>query len=485
MKTLSKRIKERYRTATELNQSVFRNEHGAIDLASIMVGIIVIGLIGGVIAATVFAVIPWTQDNAAKQQLDSIVQAENAYQGFSSSTTNPLPVGYTPDSFTDSPGLATAGLLEISPHYCVISTNGGKGYQGFSASGSGAVFTVTNSNSAPATFSGSLPSVRQGLTTSSLPPVNTTKRLRFGVSVQDGPLTNEVDNVATEAGEFPSIVSTYKDFTTPYNATEVQTIESEGAQPMITWEPWDASMGGTSQPNYSLASIYNGQHDAYIQSWINAIKSQNPSKPILIRFGQEMNGNWYPWGYGVNGNAAGTYDSTNHWATGDYAKAYRYIHDKFTSAGLDSSKVQWVFAPNNTASGGEDLWNFWPGASYVDYNAVDGFNWGTTGGPMTWQQPWDVFGGELWHLNNDSDIAGKPIIIAETASVQDESPNTQAQWTANLVNWLDTDPGNTNVVGFVYFNYNKMEGSTMTDWRFDSNSAGISAMKTALASRPN
>ena len=64
-------------------KEAFTNEAGAIDLASIMVGIIVIGLIGGVIAATVFAVIPWAQDNAAKQQLDSVASAQSAYIGLS------------------------------------------------------------------------------------------------------------------------------------------------------------------------------------------------------------------------------------------------------------------------------------------------------------------------------------------------------------------------------------------------------------------
>ena len=68
-------------------KEAFKNEAGAIDLASIMVGIIVIGLIGGVIAATVFAVIPWAQDNAAKQQLDSVAAAQSAYVGLTSDST--------------------------------------------------------------------------------------------------------------------------------------------------------------------------------------------------------------------------------------------------------------------------------------------------------------------------------------------------------------------------------------------------------------
>lgn len=144
----------------------FRNEKGAIDLASIMVGVLVIGLIGGVIAATVFAVIPWAQDNAAKQQLDPIVQAENAYYGLSSTTPSPLPPGYSPNSFSDSAGLASANLLPANSKYCVITTNGGQGYQGFSASNSGAIWSVSNANSAPTKFNDALPTACQGITAS-------------------------------------------------------------------------------------------------------------------------------------------------------------------------------------------------------------------------------------------------------------------------------------------------------------------------------
>jgi surface protein len=64
-----------------LMREMLKSSRAAIDLASIMVGIIVIGLIGAVIAATIFAVIPWAQDNAAKQQLDAVKTAETAYAG--------------------------------------------------------------------------------------------------------------------------------------------------------------------------------------------------------------------------------------------------------------------------------------------------------------------------------------------------------------------------------------------------------------------
>lgn len=470
---------------------LFRNENGAIDLASIMVGIIVIGLIGGIIASTIFVVIPWAQDNAAKQQLDSIVQAENAYMGLSSASPSPLPAGYSENSFTDSSGLANAKLLATNPKYCVITKDNGKGFQAFSASASGTIWSNENTATKPTKYTGTLPTACVGITAgtgstpaAALPAVNTDKNLRFGVTVNGGPLSNDVNNVAAAVGEYPSMVATYKDWKSSFNAAEVQAVYDAGSQPMITWEPWDAAVGGANQPTYNLATIYNGQHDAYIDSWINSIKAQSTPKPILLRFAHEMNGDWYPWGYQVNGNSIGTYDSVNHRSNGDYAKAWRYVHDKFTAAGIDNTKVQWVFAPNATSASGIDFYNFWPGADYVDYNGLDGFNWGTHQTWSTWQGPWDVLGGGLWHLNNDADVSGKPIIITETASVQSEGSNSQAQWIRDLVYWLANEPSNANVVGFIYFDYNKMEGSQMIDWRFDATSDGVTAMKEELAKRP-
>lgn len=54
-----------------------RSTQGAIDLASIMVGVIVIAIIGAGIFATLSSVIPWAQDNTAKQSLLNISQAQS------------------------------------------------------------------------------------------------------------------------------------------------------------------------------------------------------------------------------------------------------------------------------------------------------------------------------------------------------------------------------------------------------------------------
>lgn len=138
-------------------RDLFMNEDGAIDLASIMVGIIVIGLIGGVIASTIFVVIPWTQDNAAKQQLDSVVSAESAYFGLSASNPPALPAGSKVNSFGKSTELAAANLLQSGNTYCVTTPADSKSYDAYSQSASGVIFNVTDKNSKPVIFTGTLP----------------------------------------------------------------------------------------------------------------------------------------------------------------------------------------------------------------------------------------------------------------------------------------------------------------------------------------
>jgi hypothetical protein len=52
------------------------NARASIDLASVMVGVIVIGVISGIISVAVFAVIPWAQDEAAKSNIQSVSIAQ-------------------------------------------------------------------------------------------------------------------------------------------------------------------------------------------------------------------------------------------------------------------------------------------------------------------------------------------------------------------------------------------------------------------------
>ncbi|WP_139195044.1 hypothetical protein [Curtobacterium sp. MCBA15_001] len=153
-------------------RSTFVSENGAIDLASIMVGIIVIGLIGGVIAATVFAVIPWAQDNAAKASLASVVTAENVYSGLAASpdadnsaslvgasvSTRTVAQAESGKNFATYDQLLDQGLIGKPSQYLGAATGqDGSCYVAASLSQTGKVFYTENGGKTQQTTAEELP----------------------------------------------------------------------------------------------------------------------------------------------------------------------------------------------------------------------------------------------------------------------------------------------------------------------------------------
>jgi len=141
---------------------VFVSSKGAIDLASIMVGIVIIGIVGGLIAATVFAVIPWTQDNAAKHQLEAAHTAESVFTGMS--MTGDTPVGSivnasakadaapTGTSYGNKQELDAGGYLkavESLTKLCVTTQDEGANYSAAIRSDTGNFFVSTNLKPTP------------------------------------------------------------------------------------------------------------------------------------------------------------------------------------------------------------------------------------------------------------------------------------------------------------------------------------------------
>ena len=126
--------------------AVLKTEGGAIDLASIMVGVLVIGIIGGVIAATVFAVIPWSQDQAASQALDSVKTAESVQYSFSSGNGA---AKYGTDAFLEgTTNAASKSLLQTNTAIKVVVSNDGLHFVAISASATGQKFYSTDDGKA-------------------------------------------------------------------------------------------------------------------------------------------------------------------------------------------------------------------------------------------------------------------------------------------------------------------------------------------------
>jgi beta-mannanase len=223
---------------------------------------------------------------------------------------------------------------------------------------------------------------------------------------------------------------------------------------MITWEPWDPRSGSADQPQYSLAAIAGGSFDPYLTRWATEVKSWGHL--LLLRFAHEMNGNWYPWAEGVNGNTAG-----------QYVAAYRHVHDIFQQVG--ATNVQWVWSPNTIMDGAPALSELYPGDAYVNWLGVDGYNWGSSASWASWQTFGQVFGQTLTQLRQ---LSHRPIMIGETSS--SEIGGSKAQWIQQFFSGLGANP---DIRAFIWFNLNKE-----TDWRIQSSSAAQSAFARGISS---
>lgn len=228
---------------------------------------------------------------------------------------------------------------------------------------------------------------------------------------------------------------------------------------MITWEPWKAG-SDFDQPKYRLKTIINGAHDKYMKRWFKAVGATK--QPIFVRFAHEMNGFWYPWGTHVN-------------QPSEYIAAWRHVVDLSREMGAEN--IIWVWSPNEHRDN-DSLEKLYPGGKYVDWIGISGFNWG---GPKNneagWRDASDIFGKTLALLKRHK----KPIMIAETGSIESPQPHPEADKTKAA--WIErtyafAKSANPPIRLLIYQNdifQNKY------DWRVTTSPASQKAIKRAVA----
>jgi hypothetical protein len=222
-------------------------------------------------------------------------------------------------------------------------------------------------------------------------------------------------------------------------AKQLNVLDPLGIKTMVTWEP---KLKNGSDP---LTAILSGSQDAIINDF--AIKSKAYGKPFFLRFGHEMNGNWYDWSGALTGNNPARYVS-----------AWRYVWNKFQAAG--ATNAIWVWCPNADSVPAESwnaIDNYYPGDAYVDWVGVDfyGLKWGDNPPAAALDRVYGTYG------------ATKPIMVGETAAADCSNyaagtTMTKAQWTTALFAAMAARP---NVRAFFWFNQNN---GGEADWRITS-----------------
>ncbi len=297
--------------------------------------------------------------------------------------------------------------------------------------------------------------------TASAPAPTPTTPLALGAYVAGVPTNPKaLDDFAAMVGVMPAVVMWYVGWGTSspgaFDHASMESVTARGAVPMVTWMPWESEALGVNQPAFALRTIIAGAHDAYIRQWARDAAAWG--KPLYLRFAHEMNGSWYPWSPGVNGNTSA-----------EFVAAWRHVHDLFRQEG--ATNVRWVWSPNVIGPGSGPFADMYPGDDYVDWVALGGYNWGPSGPYRAWLSLTELF---AYSYDVLTTITTKPVMIAETAS--SEVGGDKAAWITQglLTDVLTRMP---RVRAVVWFHEQKE-----ADWRVNSSSAALAAFRQVAAS---
>jgi hypothetical protein len=276
------------------------------------------------------------------------------------------------------------------------------------------------------------------------------KTLYYGVSTPGLPRdTRKLRAFSAAAGKSPNMVLYFQSWSQNFDVTGLRKLSKSRRLPVVSWEPWNYRKPKANP--YPLKSISAGKYDRYLRKQARLVKSANVV--IAIRLAHEMNGDWYPWGQGVNRN---TYAG--------YVRMHRHVHDVFRKEGVRN--VIWIWSPNLVDPRPKvSIAKLYPGDKYVDWVGVVGYLRGSD--PYyTYAQ---VYRKTLARLNTFGRT--KPILITET-SVQ-RSVNRAAK-IHDLIRGIRST---RRVIGLVWF-----EHDAGLDWRVVGDRAASAALRAEIAS---
>ncbi|BAO45209.1 glycoside hydrolase family 26 protein [Thiolapillus brandeum] len=207
----------------------------------------------------------------------------------------------------------------------------------------------------------------------------------------------------------------YADIRFPIN--EVALINNMGKLPFIRMMPRSNFHEGGPDPVYTLQGIIDGAFDDELVQW--GRDAAATGIPLLVEFGTEMNGDWFPWNGRYNGGAeTGGYGDPG-LADGPerFRDAYRHIIELCDAQGADN--ITWFFHVDAYGAPEAD-WNqprnYYPGDQYIDWLGVSVY------GPQEAGEEYQEFEeilGDVYPVLRS--LADKPIAVLEFAVTELES----------------------------------------------------------------
>ncbi len=241
-----------------------------------------------------------------------------------------------------------------------------------------------------------------------------------------------------------------------FPTSPLESIRLHGAIPVLSWS--SQSIPSTNnEPDFQLSDVISGRYDAYIREF--ATKAKAWGHPFFLRFNWEMNGHWFPWHEGVNGNQPG-----------ESVAAWRHVHDIFAAVG--ATNATWVWCPNVEYSGATPLASVYPGDAYVDWVGLDGYNWGTNPAkPDKWKSFEQVYRASYQNIVNTI-APSKPMMIGEVAT--SEYGGSKSAWIKDMLARIPSEY--KKIRALLYFD----KYDSNMDWPLETSSTATTAFAEGI-----
>ncbi len=213
----------------------------------------------------------------------------------------------------------------------------------------------------------------------------------------------------------------------PFPSQACETIRRRGSIPLITWQP---NMPAKDAEGYMLDRISGGEFDDYLRAWADKIK-KHPG-PVLLRWGHEMNGDWFSWSGAQNGGGSHLPgDKPGPAGPTRFLRAWRHIQDVFRIQGVKNVRWVWsVYHSNVAGKSWNDIASYWPGDERVNWIGISAVNWsrGNRPGWKEWKSFSDIV--EACYREIAWRYPNKPIFITEMACANhvDVQDGDKANW---------------------------------------------------------
>jgi mannan endo-1,4-beta-mannosidase len=321
-------------------------------------------------------------------------------------------------------------------------------------------------------------------------PLLNPKRKYYGIFVPNAPgdmsgITGANGSVTSETGKQPNLDLYFQAWdsgaasgTANFSKTAAENACAQGLLPLYTWESWDTAdkgpntHNGTSygtgvrwaQTDFAPSKIAAGKYDAYIKATADRIKSLNC--PLAMRFDQEFNGYWYPWGASTEGMPGSMAQRS-----AAYVRMWRHVWRIFQTE--HATNVIWMWSPNIQSlkhPSEPALSANYPGDKFVDWVGLDGYYYDAKAGTSNDQSFSDVFKPTITQLKTAA--PHKPWMVAETGVAAGTNKP------AEITNLLHQVAKRKRFNGFVYFDQYKP--NDRSDWRLDDTQASLDAFRNGV-----